>query len=95
MTSLIDSSTCRKFAILLSAICLGFSSARAEKPKDYTQELSGTEVTFDMVGIPAGEFVIGSPEGEADRNDDEGQHQETEHPARVRGPANGAIGTSP
>ncbi|MGI9429237.1 MAG: family 16 glycoside hydrolase, partial [Bythopirellula sp.] len=38
----------------------------------YTATIPGTEVTFDMVPIPAGEFQIGSPEDEEGRNDDEG-----------------------
>lgn len=42
----------------------------------YTQEISGTTVKFDMVPIPGGKFVMGSPDSEADRNEDEGpQHQ--------------------
>ena len=38
----------------------------------YTVEIPGTEVTFEMVPIPGGEFLLGSPDDEADRNDDEG-----------------------
>jgi formylglycine-generating enzyme required for sulfatase activity len=40
--------------------------------KKYTEVLTGTEVTFDMVPIPGGEFEMGSPEDEADREEDEG-----------------------
>ncbi len=40
--------------------------------KNYTQPIRGTEIKFDMIAIPAGEFLIGSPEREADRGDDEG-----------------------
>lgn len=41
----------------------------------YTEELVGTDVTFDMVPIPGGTFLMGSPEDEADRKEDEGpQH---------------------
>lgn len=39
---------------------------------DYTQTISGSEVSFDMVAIPAGKFMMGSPEGESGRNPDEG-----------------------
>jgi formylglycine-generating enzyme required for sulfatase activity len=43
--------------------------------KPYTEKLTGTEITFDMVPIPGGEFVMGSPDAEAGRNPDEGpQH---------------------
>lgn len=57
----------------------------AEKPADgpsveveggfmipYTETIPGTEVAFEMIPIPGGEFTLGSPEGEADRTDDEG-----------------------
>jgi formylglycine-generating enzyme required for sulfatase activity len=44
--------------------------------KAYTMEIVGTPVTFDMVPIPAGEFVMGSPASEKDRKPDEGpQHK--------------------
>ena len=38
----------------------------------YTQTIPGSEVTFDMVPIPGGEFQIGSPASEAGRKEDEG-----------------------
>jgi formylglycine-generating enzyme required for sulfatase activity len=40
--------------------------------KPYIETLSGVDVSFDMVPIPGGEFMMGSPASEADRNDDEG-----------------------
>jgi formylglycine-generating enzyme required for sulfatase activity len=44
--------------------------------KPYTNSIPGTHVTFAMVPIPGGEFVMGSPEGEKDRKPDEGpQHK--------------------
>jgi formylglycine-generating enzyme required for sulfatase activity len=43
--------------------------------KVYTNTIPGTTVTYAMVPIPAGEFVMGSPATEAKRNEDEGpQH---------------------
>jgi formylglycine-generating enzyme required for sulfatase activity len=43
--------------------------------KAYTNTIPGTSVTYAMVPIPAGEFVMGSPATEAKRNEDEGpQH---------------------
>ena len=42
------------------------------KLESYTQEISGTDVSFDMVAIPGGEFVMGSPDSEEGRGDDEG-----------------------
>ena len=60
----------------------GFVVAADEAPKTekemkpYTQKIDHTEVTFDMVPIPAGEFLMGSPKTEAGRADDEGpQHK--------------------
>ncbi|HBO42777.1 MAG TPA: sulfatase-modifying factor protein [Planctomycetaceae bacterium] len=44
--------------------------------KPYTEEIVGTEVTFDMVPIPGGQFTMGSPDDEADRKDDEGPQRE-------------------
>ena len=44
--------------------------------KPYTELLSGTDVTFDMMPIPGGTFLRGSPDDEAGRNKDEGpQHR--------------------
>ena len=38
----------------------------------YTETIPGTTITFEMVPVPGGEFLLGSPENEADRNGDEG-----------------------
>jgi formylglycine-generating enzyme required for sulfatase activity len=38
----------------------------------YTETIPGTDVAFEMIPIAGGEFVMGSPDGEADRADDEG-----------------------
>jgi len=46
--------------------------------KPYTQKIIGTDVTFDMVPIRGGKFLMGSPEDEADRKDDEGPQFEAE-----------------
>ncbi len=40
--------------------------------KAYTGKIPGTDITFDMLPIPAGTFMIGSPEGEAGHKPDEG-----------------------
>ena len=60
----------------ISVIFLTFGKIYAqEKPKDYIQEIAGSDLKIDMVGIPAGEFVIGSPDSEKDRDKDEGPQQ--------------------
>jgi formylglycine-generating enzyme required for sulfatase activity len=38
----------------------------------YTEKIPGTDITFEMIPIAGGEFVMGSPPSEAERNDDEG-----------------------
>jgi formylglycine-generating enzyme required for sulfatase activity len=38
----------------------------------YTETIPGTEVAFEMVPVPGGEFLLGSPDSEADRGSDEG-----------------------
>jgi formylglycine-generating enzyme required for sulfatase activity len=43
--------------------------------KSYTQTITGTEVQFEMIAIPAGTFVMGSPESERGRKKDEGPAQ--------------------
>ena len=44
----------------------------AAQLKTYSQKIPGTATRFEMVPIPAGEFVMGSPATEADRKPDEG-----------------------
>jgi formylglycine-generating enzyme required for sulfatase activity len=38
----------------------------------YTATIPGTDVSFEMVPIPGGTFMMGSPESEKNRNEDEG-----------------------
>ncbi len=38
----------------------------------YIEKIPGTDVTFEMLPVSGGEFLLGSPEDEADRADDEG-----------------------
>ena len=42
----------------------------------YVATIPGTDITFEMIPIPGGTYQMGSPEGEADRNDDEGPQVE-------------------
>ncbi len=53
------------------------SAASSEQQmKPYTEQISGTDVTFGMVPIPGGEFLMGSPPDEAMRKPDKGpQHR--------------------
>jgi hypothetical protein len=59
----------------------GVKSAAAQSEaemKPYTDVITHTEVTFDMVPIPGGKFLMGSPESEPGRKDDEGPQHEVE-----------------
>lgn len=47
----------------------------------YQETIPGTEITFEMVPVPAGSFLLGSPESEAGRGEDEGPQQKVEVPA--------------
>jgi formylglycine-generating enzyme required for sulfatase activity len=44
----------------------------AVAPAPYTEAIPGTSVTFEMVAIPGGTFMMGSPAGEPGRPEDEG-----------------------
>ena len=46
--------------------------------KPYTQRIPGTDVTFDMVPIPGGKFLMGSPPSEPNRSKDEGPQFEVQ-----------------
>ena len=54
------------------------AAAQAGEMKPYTQSIPGTEATFDMVPVRGGSFKMGSPSGEAKREDDEGPQVEVE-----------------
>ncbi len=47
-------------------------SASVEKFDNYTERIPGTDVEFEMVAIPGGTFLMGSPESEVNRRADEG-----------------------
>ena len=50
----------------------GSNAKTTEEMTAYKQIIPGTDVAFEMVPIPGGEFVMGSPASEAGRGDDEG-----------------------
>ncbi len=56
----------------------GADAAAAADMRDYREQIAGTGLEFDMVALPGGSFELGSPPGEADRNDDEGPRVEVE-----------------
>ncbi len=77
--------SCLAKLLAVVALCAGFQGCRETahvqplpaqpEPRvlqGFTQELKGTDIKFDMVAIPAGEFQMGSPASEPNRKGDEG-----------------------
>ncbi len=46
--------------------------------EDYRETIPGTDVDFEMVAIPGGSFLMGSPADEAYRNEDEGPQRQVD-----------------
>ncbi len=73
------------FAFSILFICLQLhaqtsgKNAAASAPADfkpYAEVIPGTKISFDMVPIPGGEYMMGSPASESKRKEDEGpQHK--------------------
>jgi formylglycine-generating enzyme required for sulfatase activity len=63
---------------ILVTLMLGLTaSAQTEKAFDpYTVKVPGSEVSFNMLPIPAGTFLMGSPASETGRSADEGPQKE-------------------
>ncbi len=53
-------------------------SLKLEKPKNYIEKIPKSSVQFEMIGIPGGKFMMGSPESEVGRNKDESPQHEVE-----------------
>ncbi|WP_250847005.1 formylglycine-generating enzyme family protein [Aquisphaera insulae] len=74
-------------ALSLSLALAHLSTAVAQEPapatpdasKAYTESIPGTDLKFEMVPIPGGEFVMGSPADEEKRGEDEGP----QHPVKI------------
>jgi formylglycine-generating enzyme required for sulfatase activity len=56
------------------------SADSAANMKPYTETIPGTNVKFEMVPIPGGTYVRGSPESEADRE----EHEGPQHPIEIK-----------
>jgi len=61
--------------ILVSAgsVCsIGCTGGPETPPANYTAKIPGTDIEFEMIYVPGGEFIMGSPENEPGREPDEG-----------------------
>ncbi len=66
-------------AIAIAAFCLiGLAAQPAMTP--YTETIPGTQVSFEMVPIPGGTMMMGSPANEKGRQKEEGP----QHPVEIR-----------
>src|SRR5437868_10436145 len=74
--------TMRRFTPLLAGggLLLAVALLPAEPPatphKAYTEKIPGTDVSFDLVPVPAGSFLMGSSPNEPGRGADEGPQHE-------------------
>ena len=56
------------FAVMVfAAPALAGAIAAGGELKPFTEAIPGSQVSFDMVPIPGGEFLFGSPDGEPGR----------------------------
>lgn len=66
----------RLLIFLLVLLVTAGLPALAQKQDVYLETVPGTAVTFEMISIPGGSFLMGSPAAENGRNEDEGpQHK--------------------
>ncbi len=54
------------------------NAATEAEMKAYSEIIEQADVEFELLPIPGGKFLMGSPEDEADRSDDEGPQREVE-----------------
>jgi formylglycine-generating enzyme required for sulfatase activity len=53
-------------------------SLHAQGLKSYQQTIPNTSVSFDLIAVPAGNFILGSPEKQAGRHTDEGPQKKVQ-----------------
>jgi formylglycine-generating enzyme required for sulfatase activity len=55
-----------------AAVLVAQPAPKLTAPSSYTEKIPGSPVSFEMVAVPGGTFLLGSPESEAGRDADEG-----------------------
>ena len=59
---------------------VGADAKTEPEMKPYTDVIANGDVTFDLIPIPGGKYLMGSPDGEEGRNEDEGPQHEVQIP---------------
>jgi sulfatase modifying factor 1 len=76
---------CRVLRYCMAAFALGGfcckGAADGDADVDYRRAIPGSDVSFEMVAIPAGAFTMGSPESEPGRSEGEGPQLQISVPA--------------
>ena len=54
------------------------SSEKTKVQESFTQQIPDTDVSFEMISIPEGDFMMGSPESQQGRDTDEGPMKKVE-----------------
>jgi formylglycine-generating enzyme required for sulfatase activity len=67
----------KKFLFLIPTVLFSLKiAAQTSELKNYTQKIGGSSQVYDMIAVPGGEFLMGSPATEKGRRVDEGpQHK--------------------
>ncbi len=63
--------------LFFASLSAGSAQQKAEESERYFETVPGTNIKIEMVPIPAGIFVMGSPASESGRLEDEGPQHET------------------
>src|SRR5688572_15068651 len=56
----------------LALVCAAPRAPQTQESAAYTETIPGSTITFEMVPISGGTFMMGSPDSEAGRKEDEG-----------------------
>jgi formylglycine-generating enzyme required for sulfatase activity len=75
---LLGLAACQLWMSSLAEAVASVDQPSAHQP--YTETVPGSDVKFDMIALPGGTFLMGSPESEAGRAVDEGP----QHPVRIQ-----------